>query len=96
MRYRDRAICIAAFPAVHLFLCVLAASFWGADNWNWMWIVLLDLPLTYIRGLFNLPLFNALSLTILGTAWWLCVGVTLTFFIEWLVRTRRRDCKDDR
>jgi hypothetical protein len=51
-----------------------------------MWIIFIDFPLTYLGDKFNLPIFTALCLTILGTLLWLCIGVALSYIIPWFVR----------
>ena len=97
MKHRSQVIEIAVLPAIHLCLCALAAFL--PDNWNWMWIMLLDAPissaLAYANELWHFadisPLIAPLSLTVLGTIWWLCIGVALSFIKRWFQRQKRNE-----
>jgi hypothetical protein len=91
MRHPKRLIWIAVLPTTHLLLCALAALLPDV-YWNWMWIILLDFPFTYAlvkaEKLYNVVLISPLGLTILGTAWWLCIGIALSYIFERVTRKR--------
>jgi hypothetical protein len=90
MRHTNRVIRIAVLPTAHLLLCAYIAV---SDNiWNWMLLSAVDLPLVYLQKYvgdrYGLFLIGPLGLTILGTAWWLCIGTALSYIFERLTRKR--------
>ena len=96
MRYSWRIVRIAVLPTVHLGLCALVALL-APNSWYWFWIFALDMPasfaLGYLNGLWHFTDKSALvfylCLTIVGTLWWLCIGVALSYLFEWVVRKIR-------
>lgn len=84
MRPFRRVITIAVLPAVHLCLCCYIAT--SGDIWEWMLLSLSDFPLLYIQEYvgdrLGFVLISPLRVTLLGTAWWLCLG----FALEWAIR----------
>jgi hypothetical protein len=80
-------------PTFHLCLCAFTVVFLGQDNWDWIFVATLDIPLLLLMACFKLPI-DRVILTIAGTIWWLCIGVALSFMIEWFERRSRPKALD--
>ena len=64
----------------------------SGDVWGWILLGIIDLPLGYV-AMYGGDLFKFVispwGLTVFGTLLWLCVGVALSFMIEWFKRRGR-------
>lgn len=89
VRYFKRFGLPALLPIAHLCACGLAAAIPDVF-WNWFWIMLLDLPCTYVLDkagkLLHTRLISAWGLTVFGTLWWLCIGFVLSAAYERFAR----------
>lgn len=96
MRPLKRVIWIALLPTTHLILCAYAAV--SGDTWDWILLSLIDFPvadlLKYVGDRCGFWLLAPLRLTVIGTVWWLCVGIALTYIFEWLKRSRRSKARN--
>jgi hypothetical protein len=91
MRHPKRLIWIAALPTVHLLLCAYVAV--SGDIWKWILLsIVVDLPLLFVQKYVGdrcgFLLIGPWRLTIFGTAWWLCIGVGLSYIFERFSRKR--------
>lgn len=76
---------------MHLCVCAFAALV-SAEGWNWIWVLMLDLPLLYaqkyIGDRLGFVLISPLCVALLGTAWWLCIGFAIDAIRSKVVRAR--------
>lgn len=89
LRLSTQVIRIAALPTMHLCLCAVTYCSFGDDGWRWMVVMVLDLPLLLLMHLFKDPPDTVMSVTILGTIWWLCIGIALFSMLEWFSKRRK-------
>jgi hypothetical protein len=78
---------------VHLCLCAFTALFLGQDNWDWIFVATLNLPLIFLMDWFKLPI-DRVTLTVAGTVWWLCIGIAISCISDWFARRRRMKALD--
>jgi hypothetical protein len=83
MKYRRRVLIIAVLPVMHLLLCLFAVLTGGRNSWNWIWVLMVDMPVAYFV---RVAQANPFCLTLIGTAWWLCIGFAISWLISWLIR----------
>lgn len=55
MRRSFQSSPILVLPALHLLACSAVALLAGRDSWAWIWILIADIPVSYI-----VPLVNAI------------------------------------
>jgi hypothetical protein len=89
MRHFKQVIRIAILPTLYLCLCACTHIFVGDDNWSWIVVMTLDIPLLLLMDLFTKsPTYSTTTIVVAGTIWWLCIGIALTCIFEWLKRRR--------
>jgi hypothetical protein len=54
----------------------------------------LDIPLLMLMDLFTKsPTYSTTTIVVVGTIWWLCIGIVLTFIFDWF--KHRRESRAD-
>ena len=96
MKYSKQLIQIAILPVMYLSLCAFTHIFLGDDNWSWIFVMTLDIPLLLLMDLVTKsPTYSTTTMVVAGAIWWLCIGILTTCIVEWFKRRRRLKARNE-